>query len=366
MAKTYIDGRMIVNGVDSHTDVDNRRWLNSLLTYATTAEAIAGTATNLVITPATLSAALGTIGDLESVLVNGNITGANDIQISNGQVIAAVNGGGTLNLREGADGAIALTSDAGGYLQGYLTLSQSSASIGFGTAGYLLSDAANLVLRMSSAFTYLGPTESGLGLAADLGTTTYSLAIADITAGAVTFAAKTNSAISINSGITGTVTTFNIGIDNSVALGGIGITAKTNNTAYVNQLGLNASGSLFEGLLDTATLTADRTYELPDASGKVALIRTTTTAINANAQDGEVVLGTAGGADITITLPNPTGVDNMQITVKKVDAGIGVVNVASPAGTFDGAASPYTQLGTQWESATFVSNGGNWFIISKF
>lgn len=363
MAKTYIDGRMIVNGNDSHTDVDNRRWLNSLLTYATTAEAIAGTATNLVITPATLTAALGSIGDLDSVLANGNITGANDIEISNGQVIKAVSGGGELNLRSGADNTITLSTDNGAFAESWLSLNPTYGSFGF-VANYLTIDADNVNGFLATGASYMG--YQAAGLTTDLTTVNYGIAVNDNTVGAVTFATTANSAVSVNSGITGTVTTVNTGIDNSVALGGIGITVKTANTAYANQLGLNKSGGAFETILNITSPTADRTATLPDASGLVRLIRTTTTAINASAQNGEIVLATAGGADITITLPTPVGADNMQITVKKVDAGIGVVNVASPAGTFDGAASPYTALGTQWESATFVSNGGNWFIISKF
>lgn len=369
MAKTYIDGRMIVNGNDSHTDVDNRRWLNSLLTYATTAEATAGTATNLVITPATLTAALGSIGDLDSVLANGNVTGANDIEVSNGQVIKAVNGGGELNLRNTADdvislstaagGTIAISTDAGVFAESWLGLYPTYTSIGVG-GNYLTIDANNVNGSLATGASYMG--YQATGLVTDLTTVNYGIAVNDNTGGAVTFATSANSAVSVNSGITGTVTTVNTGIDNSAALGGIGITVKTANTAYVNQLGFCASGATFEGLLDTDTLTENRTYELPNSSGVVDITRTIGTAISVSANTGETLLCDAVGGQIFVTLPNPTGKNNLKITIKKIDATANKVSLVHAVGAIDGTpAGVNLDISTQWSSMTVVSYGDNWY-----
>lgn len=95
MAKTYIDGRIIVNGVNSHTDVDNRRWINSLLTYATDAEAIAGIADNLVITPATLLAFIDSIGTIDTTnVINTSIS----TSASNGDVVFVTTGGAGITI----------------------------------------------------------------------------------------------------------------------------------------------------------------------------------------------------------------------------------------------------------------------------
>lgn len=50
--------------------------------------------------------------------------------------------------------------------------------------------------------------------------------------------------------------------------GGSGITAKTDNTWYVQQLGFFESGTI-EGLFRAGTLTADRVWELPDIGGQI-------------------------------------------------------------------------------------------------
>ena len=51
--------------------------------------------------------------NLESVLTAGNTTGENDIVISSGQKINAASGGGQLNLRNGGDDRVILSTDAG-------------------------------------------------------------------------------------------------------------------------------------------------------------------------------------------------------------------------------------------------------------
>jgi hypothetical protein len=57
---------------------------------------------------------------------------------------------------------------------------------------------------------------------------------------------------------------YKVGVTNSTALGGYHTILKTDNTAYVNQVGFNA-GESFETMLTYTTATADNTITLPDA-----------------------------------------------------------------------------------------------------
>ena len=80
------------------------------------------------------------------------------------------------------------------------------------------------------------------------------------------------------------------------------------------------------------------------------------------ADDGRptVVLADATAAAFTVTLPTPTS--GRMVTVKKVDASANAVTVGPAAAeTIDGAAS--ATLAAQWDVATFVSDGTNWFVI---
>lgn len=335
-----------------------------LVELATDAEAIAGVSTSVAITPANLTAALSTAGDLESVLTNGSTTGANNIEISDGQVVTAVNGAGTLNLRNGADGQVSITSDAGVYGEGWFDIFPTYGAIGFGSNTYVevTTARAGFIHNTATAASYIGKNFIGLNLYANeaaisknIGIFPNSLAIASTS--------SDTGGVSINSGTVANPTTFNIGIYQSPALGGEGITVKTAFTAYANQLGLNANGSAFETLIDTSTLTADRTAEFPDASGSINLTRVV--AINTptvhTATTGEVVLVTTGAGALVVNLP--VAVINYVITIKKVDAGAGAVTV-TPAGiaTIDGAAT--YSLAAQYNSVTLVCDGVEWFVTA--
>jgi hypothetical protein len=338
--------------------------VQGIVELATNAEAIAGVSTTVVITPASLAAAMATIGDLESVLTNGNSTGANDIEITLGQTIKSSAGDASLNLHYGAPNNFMLSSDNAGGAESYVQGNPTYASLGYGpdNAVNVNDSHARFLTSITTCASYMDVASAG---------------VYDLTGPAVnsTILVTSDNASNVSNNCGGNVAVFintgnsvdsqiNQNVNNSVIVGGDGITAKTDNTAYVNQVGFNNNGESFEGLMYAETLTADRTYELPNASGNVCILRTVFTAINHNAQDGEVVLATSGGAGITVTLPDPTTKDNMKITVKKVDAGVGALNVASPAGTFDGVASPYVGLIGQNNSVTVVSAGGNWFILA--
>ena len=70
-----------------------------------------------------------------------------DINLSDGIVEKAVNGGGELNLRSGnVNGRASLTSDNDGQLEGFVIVNVGSAEIGFGTVGDLFLDASGAIL----------------------------------------------------------------------------------------------------------------------------------------------------------------------------------------------------------------------------
>lgn len=347
MTKLWLDGRYTVTGGSSHINLSNPIALHDFI------------ADYLAANPSVITS----VQTLAQVLVVGDVTGGLDINISDGDVIKAVNGGGQLNLRDGADGTVNLTTDNGGFAEGFVNLSSTETSFGFNT-NYFYAAPSAIHLVMGGSFAYLHPGFSGMADVLNINTTTYTIATADNSAGAISYDTGSCSAV-VNSGSNANPTVANAGVVKSAAIGGVGITMKTDNSAYANQLALNASGSAFEGLVDTATLTADRTYEFPDASGSVRIIRyiavaspTVHTAVN-----GEIVAVTTGAGDLVVNLP-AANLGVQQITIKKVDVGAGKVNItAAGADTIDGAA--FIPLNAQWNSATLVSNDSDgWYVIA--
>ena len=77
------------------------------------------------------------------------------------------------------------------------------------------------------------------------------------------------------------------------------------------------------------------------------------------AKKGDVVLASASGGAITITLPAPQA--NAIVVVKKVDSSANAVTVDGGGADIDG--QPSIQMTTQYESYTFISDGSNWWII---
>ena len=91
-------------------------------------------------------------------------------------------------------------------------------------------------------------------------------------------------------------------------------------------------------------------------------INVVSTAINYTANNKEIVLVTTGAIDKNITLPLVARA-NQQITIKKIDAGAGVVHiVGNGVETIDGVNDQ--PLNSQYEVMTVVSNGTEWFVIS--
>lgn len=72
------------------------------------------------------------------------------------------------------------------------------------------------------------------------------------------------------------------------------------------------------------------------------------------------VEATGGAAGITITLGSAVTYPRRKITVKMMDTGVGGVTITSIAGNLEGA--PSYSLVNQYQVASFVSDGANWWL----
>lgn len=87
-----------------------------------------------------------------------------------------------------------------------------------------------------------------------------------------------------------------------------------------------------------------------------------------NAAKESVILVTTGGAPIPIQLPPTVNQIAKVYAIKKIDAGVGTVDITPTVpDLIDGA--PIHQLAIQYETVIIVSDGavppGNWWIISQ-
>jgi hypothetical protein len=93
---------------------------------------------------------------------------------------------------------------------------------------------------------------------------------------------------------------------------------------------------------------------------------TNATAINYTILDTDgyyTVLGTGGAGGIQIDLPLAANNPGRVIVVKKVDAGVGAVTVATQgADSIDGAANQ--PIAAQWDKLMTQSDGTNWYVIA--
>jgi len=133
--------------------------------------------------------------------------------------------------------------------------------------------------------------------------------------------------------------------------------------ASSGQLALSVlpASSADAGIVTTAAQTFAGAKTFSDAltmsGGLRQAVRTATATGALNATDNFVIVAPAS-ANATMTLPAHAA--GLTITVKRNSASF-LVYVAPGSGTIDGASS-YT-LGANFQAATFVSNGTNWFVI---
>lgn len=75
----------------------------------------------------------------------------------------------------------------------------------------------------------------------------------------------------------------------------------------------------------------------------------------------EIILASASGGNITLTLPTAVGSTRVY-TIKKTDASANTVTIATTGGqTIDGGTTAVLQV--QYESVSLASNNANWFIV---
>jgi hypothetical protein len=222
-----------------------------------------------------LSTAAGGGEDLAATLVLGNITGGTDIILTSGDYIQASASTSQISL----DSGVYITTDLGVGAEGFLQLSAVGADLYFGADSKCEMDynSANVQLYPSigiAAYAYVDTNE--VGAQRILGALNTGISVVSNSSSPFPSEAASGRAVYINSGssvgLGGSPSVINVGVDNSVAVGGRGLTIKTNNTAYTNQISLQPNGNTFDGLLVPPALSGDQTYTFQDASGTVAFL----------------------------------------------------------------------------------------------
>jgi len=100
---------------------------------------------------------------------------------------------------------------------------------------------------------------------------------------------------------------------------------------------------------------------LLQVAGPIATAITTKTANYSISSTDSVVLCDATGGSLTLTLPS-AGISGRQYSIKRTSGGANTVTLAAKSGeTIDGAAT--RSLAAQYQSATVVSDGTNWWVV---
>ena len=88
------------------------------------------------------------------------------------------------------------------------------------------------------------------------------------------------------------------------------------------------------------------------------------TAIPYNAAKETVILGTAGGAPLVITLPPAANQPGKIYAIKKVDAGVGPVAITPTAPDLIDGGGVFN-LAAQYDAAIVVGEPAGWWVISQ-
>lgn len=242
---------------------------------------------------------------LTSVLTTGNTT-------ADGQVLRALNGGGQLNLRNSVDGVVSLTTDYGVEGESGLYLTKTDAAL-FSDAwnrGFIVGGVGIEMWNQDSVEANRSiKVQVGLSNPIFLHDNTSADRSSPVGNNFATFLGTANS-------------TIKIGVVNSVVIAGASQIAKTSNTAYVPQLGFFKSGTI-EGLLRSETLTEDRTWDLPNGSGILALtsdIVNQTESLVVAASDETTEL-TTGTNKITFRMPYGFTLSDIRASVASAPTG---------------------------------------------
>jgi len=240
--------------------------------------------------------------DLAETLVIGNITGGTDIVMTAGDTLDSSSGGSQLDLNYGGDSTLLLSTDSGAFAGGHFYSTEvgtPQVQVGYNTA-YISFFDGEMVAAQASIISVLG------------------------NAAVIRNTNATRSALFLNSGSNLTKSSFASTIEHTVIVVGVGISAKTANTAYVNQMSFQESGVLFDTLIVPSTATADRTATLQDASGTIAYLSDITG--GAVVQTGQ----TTNNVQLTLGGSQAIAVQSVQSFVTRVTA---IQSLAPSAGT---------------------------------
>ena len=218
--------------------------------------------------------------DLENVLTYGNSTGIHDISLSDGKTLKADNGSGFVNLRNAG-----IDSD--------VTVGNTNSNIFFDNdVGTYLNDGiigvddlagVSLVRNDQISFNLTASDFSRIG--------SFALVVNDVSDYNILNVPNYCGYSSSEGG------KIKLGVKNSWIVAGAGAIAKTNNTAYANQLGFN-TGEAFETILNYTTATANNTVTIQDGSGTLAFLTDVSSMYGVNGaltSDREVTLTSAFG-----------------------------------------------------------------------
>jgi len=217
-----------------------------------------------------------TSGDCITDLYVSNLYGCSpitlneNIEVSDGFSIKAKNGGGKLNLRDGFDNIVSLTTDDNNFNEAWFYGDNSSSSFGFGSnylefgSDYISTYYGTIGNDRVTSFSYDGFR------------TVQTPFFSSTTINGVIFGNNTSSNFTSNLNNTGATiissknSTVNQNVINSVVIGGENITATTDNTVYVpnlnisnvgagtptTNLGIDSNGNVVSGT------TSEYTYEI--------------------------------------------------------------------------------------------------------
>jgi len=215
---------------------------------------------------------------LDETLQTGNTTGGTDIVVSGTDVIKSSANTNEINLNDGNQ--LLFSTDNSSYTETYVYLNSTEAVMSDANGNAFQINTTTKSTQMlneggSLAFTNINYAAINQEpLTAYTTSSISSITIAPATANR-SKEITTATALLFNTGEAGNTSTYNSGVNRSVILGGRGITAKTNDTAYINQLGLVFLNNAFEQVLRAVNVTADRTYQLPDVqigSNEIAIV----------------------------------------------------------------------------------------------
>ena len=187
-------------------------------------------------------------------------------------IIKAGSGGGELNLRQGADNVFALTNDLGVYNKAWFYGDDTSAQAGFGVNNWWKADTNSSALEVSgTTWASFGKNRIQLrkdSIAATISNNNDSIQIFS-SVGTVVLGGgiPVSTSVAINSRAT-----FNAGVTESVAIGMVSGVIKTNNTAYVSQLGFSSTplGGPYDTILETVTASAELPVKVISSAIKIS------------------------------------------------------------------------------------------------